>query len=136
MMHPVKTMIAPAPGFTARVMTRIAERERAYARRRALIGIALLTLVALSVLALISLLIAAWIAAFVIQSGTIASVVITLVSLGAGLRTMLDALWLGALTLATNVDNGGVLAYGLGVVLLTMLWTRIVIFQHPLAQTS
>lgn len=31
-------MVAPAPGFTARVMTRIVEHERRRARRRALLG--------------------------------------------------------------------------------------------------
>lgn len=142
MMHPkgtfspVKTMLAPVPGFTARVMTRLAERERAQARWRALIGIAVLALVALSVLALVSFLVAAWIAALVIQSGTIPSVIVTMVSLAEGLGVLINALWLGALTIAANVSDGGVLVYALGVLALTMLWTRVVFFQQPLSQIS
>lgn len=135
MMQPIKTMLAPAPGFSARVMARIAERERVQARWRALIGIAVLALMALFVLALVSLLIAAWIAAFVIESGAMASVIVTLVTFVERLGALMNAIWLGAFTIAINVDNAGVLIYALGVLTLTMLWTRIVFFQPPLTQT-
>lgn len=56
-------MAVPAPGFTNRVMTRLAERERARTQRRALLGSALLVgaVVAMLAFALVQLVSAAWV---------------------------------------------------------------------------
>jgi len=129
------TRVSPAPGLTARVMARIAEHEHAQARRRALIGSALLVIVAIALLALVCLWLASWIAALVDRPDLFTSVLVALSPVALGLGTVLEALWVALTTVARNVESLQMLTYTLIVFALTLLWARIATgsFQRPFA---
>ncbi len=113
-------MVAPAPGFTNRVMARWAERERARARRRALVGASVLV-GAVSVI----LLFAAVQLACVVWTGRHLVLSASLNALEA-LTLGLGALWLVAKKMIFSLDLLHALVGALAVFALTMLWTRVV----------
>ncbi|NTU66027.1 MAG: hypothetical protein HGB05_22135 [Chloroflexi bacterium] len=94
-------MVSPAAGFTNRVMTRLAERERASVRRRAMIGSASLVGAAIVMVAL-----AAW------QLASAAWVLITNPQVVVVLWNAFEmlAFWLGALVSASWVAVNVVVA--------------------------
>jgi hypothetical protein len=97
-------MIAPAPGFTNRVMARLAERERARARQRAMIGSALLVGAAIAMLAL-----AAWqlaSAAWVLITSPQVVVVLwnACQTLAFWIGAALNACWIAVNVLVANLD--------------------------------
>ncbi|MBI5650024.1 MAG: hypothetical protein HZC40_06175 [Chloroflexi bacterium] len=126
MMNSHKTMIAPQPGFTARVMTRLAERERARQRRRAWIGALILIAVALSLIAFIVITLATWITAIIAEPGVIASVITALAPIIDRARGLIEVLWIALAAIARGTNNLAPIAFALSVLMLTMLWTRIV----------
>lgn len=126
MMNSPKTMLSPQPGFTARVMTRLAERERASQRRCALIGALILVVVALGVLAFIAFSLAFWIAAFIAQPGAFATALAALAPLAERARVLMDALWIAVSAIARGTNNLAPIVFALSVLLLTMLWAQIV----------
>jgi hypothetical protein len=119
-------MVSPAPGFAVRVMARLAERERARARRRALIGSALLAGAASAMLAFaaIQLVSAIWILV------TNPQVIVTLLNafelLAFWVDKLLGALWIAANVIAENLDPMQMTLYAAAVFVLTMLWVRVV----------
>ena len=121
------TMMMPAAGFTSRVMARIAERERAQARRRALIGSALLAVFALAVLMLIAWWVLSWVAAVVSIPQVLVVILNTSATCAFWASKMAEALWVVLLIVAENVGFIQMLALGVGVLALTMLWVRVVI---------
>ncbi len=120
------TMVAPSAGFTSRVMARIAEHERAKARRRAMIGSALLIGFALIVLVLIALWLASWIVVFVTTPQLIVSL----------LNAFGTLLFWGSVVMNAVTDVAGVIAKNIGipqlfglamtVCTLTVVWFRVV----------
>jgi hypothetical protein len=124
--HSHFAMVSPAPGFTVRVMARLAERERARARRRALIGSALLVGAASAMLAFaaIQLVSAIWILV------TNPQVIVTLLNafelLAFWVDKPLGALWIAANVIAENLDPMQMTLCAAVVFVLTMLWVRVV----------
>jgi hypothetical protein len=124
--HSHLAMVSPAPGFTVRVMARLAERERARVRRRALIGSALLVGAASAMLAFaaIQLVSAIWILV------TNPQVIVTLLNafelLAFWVDKLLGALWIAANVIAENLDPMQMTLCAAAVFVLTMLWVRVV----------
>ncbi len=120
------TMVAPRAGFTSRVMARIAEHERAKARRRAMIGSALLIAFALIVLALIALWFVSWIVVFVTTPQLIVSL----------LNAFGTIVFWGSVVIGAVSDAGQAIASSIGipqlaglaitVCVLTVVWLRVV----------
>lgn len=111
-------MISPAPGFTARVMARIEERQRAEAQRRAWIGVGLLVIAAAIPLAAL----VAWLLQLLSGLYIIPDVAVQL------LVTLLPyALALGEFGLALlSLQGIQLLGYALFVLGLTFVWAHIV----------
>ncbi len=122
-------MMSPSSGFTRRVMARIEERERANARRRAVIGAGLLVAVTSTLFALVGLWIAAWISALLASPGAIFT---ALAAVSPMLDDLLVAFWVAALAIVQNVNVALLLAYAAIVLALTLVWARVVTgpFQH------
>jgi hypothetical protein len=124
--HSHLAMVSPAPGFAVRVIARLAERERARARRRALIGSALLAGAASAMLAFaaIQLVSAIWILV------TNPQVIVTLLNafelLAFWVDKLLGALWITANVIAENLDPMQMTLCAAAVFVLTMLWVRVV----------
>lgn len=120
------TMVAPRAGFTSRVMARIAEHERAKARRRAMIGSALLVVFALIVLALLVLWLVSWIAVFVTTPQLIVSLLNTLGTIlfwgGVAMNGVTDA----AGIISRNIGLPQLFGLAMTVCALTALWLRVV----------
>ncbi len=119
------TMIAPAPGFTARTMARIQTFERARARRRAMIGAGLLVIAAVAAL-LVALL---WIGVFVAQVIATPSALVAVMNTSGFLAdlagTVVNALWISAVAFVL-ADTTQLLVYALFVCGLLLLWLRVV----------
>ncbi len=132
------TQIAPPPGFTGRVMARLAEHERARARRRALIGSGLLVGVAGAVLTLGALWLATWVWALLATPHVIVFLLEGLGTLAFWLRAVVGAGWLAANVVVAQLDPLAMTGCAAGVFGLTWLWVRIVTgsFQLSLATIS
>ena len=117
------TMMSPSAGFASRVMARIEERERARARRRALIGAGLLVAAALALFALAGLWIATWISALVASPSAILT---ALAAVSPVLGDLVSALWVAALAILENVNGVMLVAYASFVLALTIVWARVV----------
>lgn len=128
------TWMTPAPGFTSRVMARIAEHERAQARRRAVIGSVLLVLAAIAVLGLV----ARWLVSVASVVITTPSILVAVVNACAALMfwaaKFAKLLWTVALIVAQNVGAVELLALAVAVVTLTAIWVRVV--SGPLQLSS
>ena len=124
------TMTAPSAGFTARVMTRIEERECARERRRAVIGAGLLVAVAFALFAFFGLWVAAWISTLLASPSAIFTM---LTAVSPMLGDVLDALWVAVLAILQNVNGVMLLAYASVVLALTVVWARVATgpFQRP-----
>ena len=131
------TMISPAPGFTARVMAKIVERERAQARRRAAIGAGLLVAAAAALVALLGGVLVAVGFVFATNSDVILGSLIALAPFVTTCTTLIEALWISVTLVAHKVSVVQMLAYALGVFVLTLLWVRVVAgsSQHLLTLT-
>lgn len=136
MITPQKTMWSPAPGFTARVMTRIEDYERARARQRAWLGVILLVVAAIVVGVLVVLTVALWVAALAEQPSIVSTVVTVCVSLFGRARIVLEAFWVAGMTIARNVSALIWIAYALLAVALTMVWTRVAVGFPQFASIS
>ncbi len=119
-------MIAPAPGFTARVMARVAERERATARRRAMLGVGLLVAVAAVLLALVGGLLLLIALSGVDVPDMFVSVWVALAPVLDVFSPVVEALWVSTVAFADNVSMAPVLVYALAVAVMTVLWARLV----------
>ena len=131
------TMISPAPGFTARVMAKIVERERAQARRRAAIGAGLLVAAAGALVALLGGVLVVVGFVFATNSDVILGSLIALVPFVTTCTTLIEALWISVTVVSANIGAVHMLAYALGVFVLTLLWVRVVAgsSQHLLTLT-
>jgi hypothetical protein len=129
------TMVSPSAGFTSRVMTRIAEHERAKAKRRALIGSALLIVFALIVIALIVVWLASWVAVFVTTPQLIVSLLNAFATVAFWVGVALNGLSVAASVVAENVGVPQMLSLAVIVGALTMLWLRIVAGSSFSSQT-
>jgi hypothetical protein len=118
------TLISPPPGFTARVMVRLAEQERAQARR-AWAGSALLVATAVATLGLIAWWLVSWIGAFVAMPQLIIVIIDAFATLAFWTATLAEVIWNLALIL---VDDSGVPMFSLAllVLALTIVWVRVV----------
>ncbi|MBI4788013.1 MAG: hypothetical protein HY782_13325 [Chloroflexi bacterium] len=125
------TMISPAPGFTARVMAKIAERERAQARRRVVIGAGLLAVAATALAALIGGALVVIAVVFAANSDVILGSVIALAPFVTTGTALVEALWISVTVVAHNVSAAQVLAYALAVLVLTLVWVRVVAGSSP-----
>ena len=117
------TMMSPSAGFASRVMARIEERERARARRRALIGAGLLVAAALALFAFAGFQVAAWIGALLASPDAIFT---TLVAVSPVLGDLVNALWVAALAILQNTNGVMLVAYASFVLALTIVWARVV----------
>jgi len=120
------SMIAPSAGFTSRVMTRIAEHERAQARRRALIGSALLVIVAVATLALVAWWLLTVASVLVTTPSVIASLLNAFATLMFWVSKFVGMVWTFASVFIANVGAVQVLMLVLGAFLLTLVWVRVV----------
>jgi len=123
-------MMSPSSGFTPRVMARIEERERAQARRRAVIGAGLLVAAASALFVLLGLWVAAWISILLASPSAIFTM---LTAVSPMLGDLLNALWVAALAILQNVNGAMLLAYASVVLALTVVWARVATgpFQRP-----
>lgn len=128
------TMVAPAAGFTNRVMARIEANERAQAQRRAWIGIILLTMFVMGVFALIAFWLASWIVSIVTTPMTFGPIFLAVSKMMGNGGTLLEAIWTAVTTVERNVGDGFLFVYALMVVAMTALWAYVVSgqFQFPL----
>lgn len=123
------TMVAPAAGFTARVMARIEERERAQARRRVMLGAGLLVVAASTLLALIGVALASLLAVLAASPDTTIRMIMTL---SPSAFALLEAMWVALAAIVRSADSAPMLAYALGVFALTLVWARVVMgFPSP-----
>ena len=118
------TMISPQPGFTARVMTRVAEQERTQTRR-AWLGSALLVIAAIAILSAIVWWIASWVSVFVTTPQLLVALINAFVTLAFWTTKFAQVVWDVALTVA---DKSGALMPVLALVAfaLTIVWVRVV----------
>jgi len=130
------TMMTPAAGFTSRVMARIAEYERAQARRRALIGSALLVIAAGVILILVAGWLSAWIAALITTPSALVSLWSTLATLAFWTRKFIEMVWTAMTVITDQVDASQLLMLGIGVFALTLIWVRVVIGPFRFSSTS
>ncbi len=119
-------MMAPAPGFTGRVMARIAERERGAARRRAMLGIGLLVAAAAVLLALVLGLLLLIALTPIDLPDMLASGWVALAPVLDLFSPIAEALWVSTVAFADNVSMAPVLVYALAVATITVLWARVV----------
>jgi len=119
------TMVAPAAGFTHRVMAHIEAHERAQAQRRAWIGIILLTMFVMGVFALVALWLISWIVSIVATPSTFAPIVLAVSSLLDDGGAMTQATWVAVMTIARNVGEGSLIVYAFGVLAMTALWAYV-----------
>ena len=129
------TMVAPSAGFSARVMARIQEHERAQARRRAWIGAILLAAIVTSVFVLVALWLASWIISIVAMPSIIAPIALAVSSLFGDGGSLVQATWVAITTIARNVGDGSLLVYALVVLAMTALWAYVATgsFHYSLA---
>lgn len=127
------TMIAPSAGFTSRVMTRIAEHERAQARRRALIGSVLLVIVAIAILVLVAWSLFVWVSAFITTPSAVISVFNAFSTLTFWIRTFIEMLWTVATIIIENVGVAQMLVLAIGVFALSIVWVRVVVGPFQLS---
>jgi hypothetical protein len=132
MMQSHKTMIAPAPGFTARVMARIEEREQVRVRQRAMLGALVLIVAAIIVLATMIAVLVALIATFATSPSTFTSLVSVFAFIAERINVVLDALWTAMLVVTQNVDASIWVGYACVAFAVTLLWTRVAMgLGHP-----
>lgn len=119
-------MVTPAPGFTARVMTRLAERERARARRGAMIGSALLVGAAIALLALVVWQLVAVVRVLITSPQIVIALWNAFEILAFWFGVLINALWVAVNVIAATLDPFQTLTCALAIFALTMLWTRVV----------
>ena len=129
------TMVAPSVGFTSRVMARIAEHERAKARRQALIGSAVLVVFALIVLALIALWLVSWLAVFITTPELIVAMLNALGTVAFWIGVAMNGVTDAVGVIARNVGIPQMLSLAVTVSALTMLWLRVVVGSSFASQT-
>lgn len=120
------TMVSPAPGFTNRVMARIAERERIAARRRVLIGSILLVAAAAVLLTIAILVLVSWFIAVANQPEMIAAFFSAMSPVTFWIGTILDMVWIAVITIWRGVSEVQMLAFSILVLGLTMFWLAVV----------
>lgn len=120
------TMLKPRAGFTSRVMTRIAEHERAQAKRRAMIGSALLVAFALMVLALIALWLFSWIAVFVTTPQLIVSLLNAVSTILFWSGVLMGAVSDVVQAIAGTIGIPQMFGLAMTVCALTAVWLRVV----------
>ena len=127
-------MVSPAPGFAARVMTRLAEHERARARRRALLGSALLVgaAIAMLVFAVIQLVAPFWV--LVTNPQLIVILLNAFATLTFWASKVFEAFWIAAMVIAENLDAMPMALCAAVVFALTMLWVRVVTGSFQFSQ--
>ena len=129
------TLMSPAPGFTSRVMARVAERERVQARRRAMIGSALLVVVAVIIVVLIVWWLISWVAVLVVTPQVIVSVLDVCGTLVFWLGVALNAIWVVVRAVAENISVVSMAVLAATVCALTVLWLRVVVGPSFASQT-
>jgi uncharacterized membrane protein len=130
------TLMTPAPGFTSRVMARIAEHERAQARRRAMIGSVLLILAAIAVLGLVAWWLVSIASVFVTAPTVLVAVLNVCASMAFWVAKFFESLWAVALIITQNVGAVEMLALAIGVITLTAIWVRVVAGPLQLSSRS
>jgi hypothetical protein len=130
------TLMTPAPGFTSRVMARIAEHERAQARRRAMIGSVLLILTAIAVLGLVAWWLVSIASVFVTAPTVLVAVLNVCASMAFWVAKFFESLWAVALIITQNVGAVEMLALAIGVITLTAIWVRVVAGPLQLSSRS
>lgn len=123
--EPHVTMASPAPGFTSRVMTRIEERERTQARRRALIGAAVLVAAVAIVLASVISWVASWIS-MIAHPEAISPIVMAFNTLFGDWEKLFEGLWIAVTVIMQNLGEVPLLVYACIVLAITAIWLQIV----------
>jgi hypothetical protein len=135
MMSP--TMVSPAPGFTARVMAELAVRERARARRRALMGVGVLVAAPLALMMFVSLSLGSLAALLVANPDVFVTVLLAFAQTADVISTFVGAGWTVIMVLGGEATFVQVVAFALAVVGMTFLWVRVVSgsYQRPIGRT-
>ncbi len=120
------TLIAPPPGFTHRVMTRIAEHERAQARRQAMLGSALLVFAVLGLIGLVVSVVLVWFIALASHPASMMAVVTTVAPMAFDLGSLGEALWVAVVTVMPHVDSVMLVGFATMAFALTFVWARVV----------
>ena len=121
------TMLAPRAGFTARVMARLAEQERARARRRVLIGSIVLVAFALVVVSLIALWIGSWVVVFVTMPQLFVAIVSAFATVAFWCGVALNGVGAAVAVIAENIGVAQMGGLALTVIALTAVWVRVVV---------
>jgi hypothetical protein len=130
------TMVSPAPGFTARVMTRLAERDCARARRRALIGSALLVGAASAMLAFAAIRIGSDLWILVTSPQMIVTLLGAFGAVSFWMGKALETFWIVASVIVENLDPLPMVLCAATVFALTMLWVRVVAGSFQVSLSS
>jgi hypothetical protein len=115
-------MVSPSQGFTSRVMAQIDARERAWARRRMVIGLGLIAAVAVILFALVAIWVVGWLSALAASPEAIVTAVLAVSPLAGD---WLDAVRVAGIAVLQNTSGLVLLAYALAVLCLTTLWAEI-----------
>lgn len=118
------TMASPSSGFAARVLARIEDRERQRARRRALIGIALLAVM----MSVLSAIIGAWLIDSIsemLHPEAVAPLTLGFSVLFDGWFGALQALWITINVMDSQLGEFPILIYAAVVLAMTTLWASI-----------
>src|SRR5512136_391643 len=115
------TMVSPAPGFAARVMARIEERERVRARRRSVAGGLLLVLASAVAVVLFGIVAGSTLITLASDPDIFSSALSTLAVLADLLRNLLYALWTVAAAFSA-IATMPLLVFAAVVCGLTFLW--------------
>jgi hypothetical protein len=121
--HP--TMAAPAPGFTGRVMARIEQHERVQARRRSILGAAVLLAAASVPFLALGYLLVSLGSQLLADPGVILGGILVFAPVLEIVSSVLQALAVSATTLA-RVGSVQMFLFAVAVCSLTFLWAAIV----------
>lgn len=119
------TMVAPASGFTGRVMARIEQYERAQARRRTMLGAAVLLGAASVPFVVLGYLLVSLGSHLLADPGTILSGIFAFAPVLDIVGGLLEALSISAMTLA-RVGSVQMFLFAVAVCSLTFLWAAVV----------
>jgi uncharacterized membrane protein len=117
-------------------MARIAEHERAQARRRAMIGSVLLILAAIAVLGLVAWWLVSIASVFVTAPTVLVAMLNVCASMAFWVAKFFESLWAVALIITQNVGAVEMLALAIGVITLTAIWVRVVAGPLQLSSRS
>ncbi len=126
-----RTLVSPPPGFASRVMDRVQTYKHVRAKWRARLVIGVMAIALVGLLALLGLEIWLQFEELAMLSGNMMSLFIVAASFADQAFTLVDALWLSVMAIASSVSSTLLVAYVGSAVVLTALWLRVAFGPLP-----